>query len=946
MTDNELENISQSIASHSLDFTSIPLHSLNILYMNIRSCRNKLDLIESCIASLNRMIHVIIFTETWLYPNEIFNILGYTSFHCTRHNERGGGVSMFVKDSISVTLLFNSQIDISNFIVIELPEYKLKLAGVYNPGRNVTQFITEIDNLTTNYPNSIIFGDFNINLLNLNDAQVLEYKTLVEGNGYLFLNKITEPFATRESNTVKTVIDHVFTDLCNLGYHFTLLDSDPDLSDHKTIVVSVNQTLRSTNESHIKTILQYDQINESSLSVNNINSFDELVDHYSNIIQSNTKTVEVRTNRRLPKKPYITQEILELIKRKRSLYHIAKQNPLFMREYKSLRNELSNRIKVNKKRYIDEQMVQSSQNPSLFWNHIRELVFNKRKPLKDTSFQIEIDGNFVTDETVLVEEFNKYYENVCNSLIPNWNYSFRNIPANANYPCNFQFRPVTLQTIEQHIDNLNSCAATGLDRISAKFLKKYKNHFLIKYTELANICIENSIFPEKFKQAKVIPIYKAGSKSNIGNYRPISVLNSISKPMERVLCEQIKEYCSTNNIIHTNQFGFVPKSNTLTASVNLINDLVTGLDEKKIVSCIFIDIRKAFDCVHHQLLLHKLKIIGFSVQATNLLESYLNNRIQVVKINNTVSTAVKIKHGVPQGSILGPTLFILYINDIFALPLKGKLQLYADDAAVVYLVDDESVLKSYIEHDLNLLTQYFEQNHMVLNLEKTNFMVFSFNNSNNIRLNISVDGNTIQQVNLFRYLGLEIDQNLKWNSHISSICSKISPYIFALKKIRKFVTEPTAWKIYYAYIHPHLIYMNSIWGCTALTYLSSLKVLQNKSLKIIKGLPALNPSHELYNNKILPLHLLNKFETCCFIYKIVKNLVKTNITLIANSEIHAHDTRSNSNFFIIRSRTRLAQRSLMNRGITLFNGLPNNIKNARSIIEFKVKLKQFLTVNG
>lgn len=578
------------------------------------------------------------------------------------------------------------------------------------------------------------------------------------------------------------------------------------------------------------------------------------------------------------------------------------------------------------------------------WGQINKLVFNKQNSITEKTYQIEIDGALVTNEAVLSDSFNTYYVNVCDTVITNWNENVLNIRGPiANNVSPFKFTPISESKISKLIDDLNSCSATGIDGISAKFSKKYKENYLSKYTELVNHCIEDCTFPDVLKQAKVIPIYKSGKKTLLKNYRPVSVLNVLSKPFEKILCEQIQVYCTTNNITHQNQFGFVPKSNTMTAAASLTNDIATGLDAGNAVSCMFIDIRKAFDCVHHKLLLNKIKEIGFSEQATRLIESYFKNRTQIVKINSAFSSPKQIKHGVPQGSILGPLLFTLYINDVFKLPLKGKLQLYADDATILYVVTDLITLKSYIEHDLEMLMDYFTRNHMAINLEKTNFIIFKVRGYSP-RLNITVNQFTVEQVSYARYLGLIIDENLKWNQHTRSIISKITPYMFALKKIRYLISERTAWNIYFAYIHPHLAYMNSIWGSTTINHLHNLKVIQNKSIKIIKLLPSVHPTSDLYNTKVLPISLLNKFEICCYIFKITKNLIKTNIQLVYISDIHSRNTRNNRNMnlYALKSRTQLAQNSILQRGIRLYNSLPYEIRQSRSISSFKYRVKQNL----
>lgn len=254
-----------------------------------------------------------------------------------------------MKEGIDAHVLLTEHLDISNFLVVELPDYSIKLSGIYNPGRNITRFISDIDNTIVSFPKGIVFGDFNLNLLDSENTDVSEYRSIVEANGYLFLNNISEAYATRESNTIKTVIDHVFTDLCNYSYKFVLLDSDPDLSDHKTIILSIDQISEKAPKIKSKTVLQYEKITESSLAVSHHNNFEGMIKQYQTIIQRNTKTIKSK-NKQIPKKPYITQEILNLIGQKRNIYFASTRNPALVPDYKRIRNELSNKIKELKKK--------------------------------------------------------------------------------------------------------------------------------------------------------------------------------------------------------------------------------------------------------------------------------------------------------------------------------------------------------------------------------------------------------------------------------------------------------------------------------------------------------------------------------------------------------------------------------------------------------------------
>lgn len=914
--------------------------SLNCMYMNIRSCRNKLDAIECLLANTNTLhtkVDVIVLTETWLYQGELFNLHGYDSYHCTRDTDRGGGVSIFVNNSLSSHTILKTQQGINSYLIVELINYNLKIFAVYNPGREQTAFVNELDNILNSHQNMLVFGDFNINLLNSTDNIVSIYTSIVQNNGFLFLNPLISNFYTRESNCIKTLIDHVFSDICSHDYAFFLLDSDPDLSDHRTIMVSVKKSRFCISENHkLKTVLSYENISARALDLSRVNSFGDFTSHLRTRIMENTKTFKIKKQHTM-RKPYITSDLLQMIKRKNELYNASRVNPALRRQYLLLRNNVSNRIKWEKKRYYERQIT-NSKNCAELWKVIKELVFNKTSIVQ--TFTLKSAGRIINDEQLVCNEFNKYFIDVVESIVPHSAQSIVHMDYNTN-TARFNFTMVREETLIKYIKELKPQSATGIDLISSKFLIKFKDILVPKLTELINSCIDQATFPDELKSAKITPIYKSGDKTNVSNYRPISVLNSTSKPFEKVLYNQIENYLYQNKLIHQSQFGFVRNSSTTAAAISLMNTIINSIDRGSTVSTLFIDLRKAFDCVNHTLLLNKLSNFGFSINAVNLIRSYLSNRLQCVKIGNSKSTFNAIKYGVPQGSILGPILFIIFINDIFHLPLKGKLQLYADDAAITYDAENVNELTNAMTHDLNLINSWFEQNKLSMNLEKTNFIVFSLRGAPPL-INLSLNDTNISQVDCVDYLGLWIDQGLTWKTHILKVTSKINSIAFALRKIRKYISLDVAWNIYYAYIHPHFLYMNSIWGCSKTTVRFSLARIQNSIIKTIKKLPRLFPTNQLYSETLLQLSQLNKFEICVFFYKVINGRLKCNFTLISVSQVHNHNTRQRTHLHVHPSRTSMARDSVISKGIQLYNSLPQSIKDERSFNIFKSKLRSYL----
>lgn len=450
-------------------------------------------------------------------------------------------------------------------------------------------------------------------------------------------------------------------------------------------------------------------------------------------------------------------------------------------------------------------------------------------------------------------------------------------------------------------------------------------------------------FVDSLKQAIVTPLFKHGCKQTISNYIPISVLNCISKIIEKILYFRLIKFLKNNNIISSKQYGFTQKSNTLSSVMHLMDNIRQGIDNKKCVSALFIDLSKAFDMVNHELLLLRLRQIGITdTICLNLFKNYLSGRTQKVKYGNSVGTPLDIFCGVPQGSILGPLFFTIFINGIFKLKLIGNLQLYADDMALVYTCDSLDELFSAMNSDLVIINNWLANNKLLINIDKTNYILFKtknkFSNLNLSDYTLKLNNKIINCVKDVEFLGLKIDEDLNWKKHINKITSKINSSTFALKRLTHILPERAKWHFFNSSVMSHVSYLNPIWNTCSDSQQKILQICLNRSIRVIKKLPYRCSTKLLYSLKNLSLDKFNDFSTILLIFKIKNNLIKSNFELKLNTS----NTRRNNDFIINYCRTTIGQNNLLYHGISLFNNLPSHIKNEFRISSFKNNLRKYL----
>ena len=494
------------------------------------------------------------------------------------------------------------------------------------------------------------------------------------------------------------------------------------------------------------------------------------------------------------------------------------------------------------------------------------------------------------------------------------------------------------------LTELNSQKATGLDGLPAKFLKDGASTIAKPLTHIINMSITSGQFPKELKCAKIVPIYKKKLKTDPGNYRPVSILSIISKIFEKVVCEQLSEYLECNNLMYDLQSGFRQNFSTDSCLIHLSDYILNNQDKGEYTGMVVIDLQKAFDTVNHKILLSKLQALGLDQVAIKWFASYLEDRQQIVQIGDTHSDSCSIKCGVPQGSILGPLLFLIYVNDMRAA-VSCKLLLYADDSALLTSGKDVSEIEGVLSRELESLSEWLEENRLSLHLGKTQSILFGskkrLRTSN--KLHVICNGSDIEPDVEVTYLGVNLDQSLSGSSIVNKIVTKCNNKIKFLYRNARSFDPQTKGMLASALVQCHFDYACSMWfSCVSSTSRKRLQIIQNKLIRFILGIST--RSHigyrEFSSSNMLPVeyrvtqlklnHMFN------IVHGSAPEYLKNNINITREP---AHNTRSGSFACYIPNVKSFGIKSFFFTGSKLWNSLSHSIQCITDKFIFKKMIK-------
>lgn len=937
--------------------------NFNILYQNMQSVWNKIHILQAFTEDIPQ-VHAICVSESWLNKDkkDLLKITNYDigSSFC-RENHDGGGVFIMIRNgiehyerpditSLSLEMIFE-------VCAIELPKFNLLVVNLYWPNskREIETFYSCLNKLLFIVSRKdinkriVLGGDLNLDFLLNNNGKARLSNLMLS---YNFHQRVRE--ATRVTLSSFTCIDLLFT-------NFNVTDSKLSVqefgfSDHKGVLFSIptiplklksltiqKRIFNDKNLIQFKTELQnikWDAIISINRSVNeNYTSFDNTLGKLLN------KCIPLKNIILKSEKSRLTPGLKVSCRHKRHLKLMVSQikNKILRDHYKMYCKILKKAICTAKQIHNKCQFHKSHNKTKSMWQIINKET--NKKPIKN-KINLKIwtsELGIINDPKTIANTFNDYFSSIGNSNPA----TISELPLTGRINNSFFVCPAEPKEILRIIKNLKNKLSFGVDEIPPILIKYCADILCYPYSLLINQSFSEGIFPDALKISLIKPIHKKGDTSDINNYRPIALLPTSAKIFETAMVTRLYSFCEKYKIFHSNQNGFRKNHSTTLAIYKYVLEIVNIINTKKYAVGLLLDMSKAYDRVHHGILLDKLYNVGVRGTALDWFRSYLKNRWQYVEVEHTDfnmsmiqrfrSDGAPVQGSIPQGSVLGCILFLIYINDLPNV-IDDQSMLFADDISVLFSCSGTEEIYNKLNSTLNTITTFLKSHNLMLNLDKTKIIQFKPYQKVPLSIDFSYRNSKIDDVTSATLLGIDLDSNMNWKCHVEKLSKRLSSFIYALRHLKRATDLKTALTAYYAYAYSRISYGLIIWGNT--TDIDKIFILQKKCIRILVNIDQMESCRPHFTKlKILTVTSMYILESCKFV-RAHPNLY----SLVPTSEIK----RNERNLYKLKmpfSKLKLIKNSPHYMTINIYNHLPNDIKKYDTPKLFIKKLKSFLIYN-
>lgn len=943
---------------------------LSIFHTNIRSLNSNneklIDFIKACSCNFD----IIIISEIWSTNIAFYKRLldNYTFYYTPpASNNKAGGVAVYIKSCISAVLRTECY-SMSNYfetlcldVTINNSTYFL-LCIYRHPNTPVEPFIDYISQTLSKIPptrKSFIIGDINLDLARYDsDLYTKLYVDELCSKSYLPLVFLP----TRITTTTATIIDHVFTNYNPVKEIKTGIVAT-DISDHLSNFIFLTKEsftptpndrpfIRIYSQKNINNFISkltqtqwLDVLNENCPNAAYNKFYNLFTDAFSSSFPLVKASIKWCKNKR-----WVSGALRKSIHTKSLLYKKWIQNKNTENEttYKNYQKILKQLLEKAKNTYFNSLFNHNNHNIKALWTNIQQVFSTKTSKSGSRVDKIVHNNISYTDNKNISNIFAEYFSTIGPKLAEKFDTELDNFKKYLPQPSlqSAYFPSIAQQEVYKEIITLKDIKTCGPDNINPFSVKLARDYITVPLTHIYNLSLSLGIFPERLKISKTVPIFKKGNKEQCNNYRPIAISSIFSKVFEKLLHSRFSSYLNKFKIIYDYQFGFRKNHSTTSALLEVTNMINTNATKNYTIG-IFLDLQKAFDTVNHKILLTKLENLGIRGNILKLIESFLHERQIYTNINETKSNKFSISCGLPQGTVLSPLLFLLYVNDIHKATPDNQIRLFADDSNIFII--DTTLERVYTRANQALIniTEWLQANKLSLNVEKTNYMLFKPTDQANEYINthnltLSIDNKNIERTDSVRYLGVLISENLTWNQYINEIKNYVNSYSGIIYKYRKNLSNVTAKNIYFSYIHSKVNYGLELYGTSPKYILHPLEISCNRILRYLQGQPRLYPSINLYKNyNTLPIYSQFNFLLLTLMFKYIhqKEFVPPAIKVILqqNKDIHKYNTRNQLDFN--HNHYHRFQKDPLILASHLWNKLPPTLKTAQSIHIFKRGLK-------